>query len=137
MEIKDLKPNTGNVDIVAKVTQKEEPREFEKFGKQGRVCKAIVEDETGNVKLTLWNEDVDKINVGDKVHIQNGWCSEYQGETQLSSGKFGKVEVIEAGAGMDKPQEVFTNSPEMLNPQPPTGEVEEAPSMEDMEETIE
>ena len=112
MEIKDIQPNTGNIDLVLKVVEKEDPRSFEKFGKEGRVCNAKVSDDTGDIKLTLWDEDVDSVSVGDKIHLQNGWCSEYRGEKQLSSGKFGKIEIVEAA-----PKEVFTNSAEMLNQQ--------------------
>jgi len=100
MEIKDVQANQGNIDIVAEVVNKEEPRSFEKFGKQGRVCKASLKDGSGEIKLTLWNEDVDSVKVGDKIHLQNGWCSEYQGEKQLSSGKFGKIEVVEGSPEM-------------------------------------
>jgi replication factor A1 len=107
MEIKDIQANQGNIDIVATVIQKEDERTFEKFGKQGRVCNAILQDETGQVKLTLWNEDVDKVKQGDKIHVQNGWCSEFKGEKQLSSGKFGKIEVVEAVG-------LMTNDPGIL-----------------------
>jgi len=123
MEIKDLKPNQGNIDIVAVVVNKEEPRTFEKFGKSGSVCNAILKDDTGEVKLTLWNEDIDKVNQGDKIHLQNGWCSEFKGEKQLSAGKFGKIEIVEASAG----QQVFTNDPNMLQPQASPGAEGEAP----------
>ena len=115
MEIKDINANQGNIDIVAELVSKDEPRTFEKFGKSGRVCNAILKDATGEVKLTLWNDDIDTVNVGDKVHIQNGWCSEYKGEKQLSSGKFGKVEVVEQAGSRD----VMTNDPGMLAPQTP------------------
>ncbi len=95
MEIKDIQPNQGNLDLVLVVKEKESERTFEKFGKTGRVCKATVSDDSGEVKLTLWNEDIDKVNTGDKIHLKNGWCSEYQGEKQLSSGKFGTIEVLD------------------------------------------
>ena len=109
MEIKDLKPNTGNVDIVAEIVDKDEPRTFEKFGKSGKVCNAKLKDASGEVKMTLWNEDIDKVNQGDKVHLQNGWCSEFKGELQVSSGKFGKIEVVE----QSQPQ-IVTNDPNLL-----------------------
>ena len=96
MELKDVQANKGNIDVIAEITTKEEPRTFEKFGKTGRVCSAKVKDHTGELTLTLWNDDVDKVNVGDKIHLQNGWCSEFRGEKQLSSGKFGKIEVVGA-----------------------------------------
>ncbi|MDP3990297.1 MAG: OB-fold nucleic acid binding domain-containing protein [archaeon] len=109
MEIKDVNPNTGNVDVVVEVVSKDEPRTFEKFGKSGRVCNATIRDASGELKLTLWNDDIDQVRVGDKIHIQNGWCSEYKGERQLSTGKFGKIEIVEK-----RPEGVLTNDPGIL-----------------------
>ena len=110
MEIKDLKPNTGDVDIVAKVINKEEPRTFEKFGKSGQVCNAKLKDGSGEIKLTLWNEDIEKINVGDKVHLENGWCSEFKGDIQISTGRRGKITVVEQSK-----TELLTNDTNILN----------------------
>ena len=103
MAIKDLKIREGNVDIVVEVVSKEEVREFQKFGKPGRVCNAKVKDDSGEVVLTLWNEDIDKVNVGDKIHIKNGWVGEWQGEPQLSTGRFGEMEVVGKGDGSSEP----------------------------------
>lgn len=97
MEVKDLKPRMGNVDLVLTVTEKGLVREFDKFGKKGYVCNLLVEDGTGRVSLTLWNEDTDKVGEGDKIELKNGWVGEYQGELQLSTGKFGEVKVLEKG----------------------------------------
>ena len=93
MEIKDLKPRQGNIEVVGEVIEKGDIREFEKFGKQGSVCNAKIKDATGEIALTLWNEQIDQVNVGDTVHIINGYVNEWQGEMQLTSGKFGKIEV--------------------------------------------
>mgnify|MGYP001595494741 CR=1 FL=1 len=117
MELKDIKPNSGKIDVVVHVVNKEPPRTFDKFGKKGRVCNALVQDATAKVTLTLWNDDVDKVEVGDKVHLQNGWCSEYKGEKQLSAGKFGTIEVL-GKSDLKTAPEVFTNDPGMLNPVP-------------------
>ena len=97
MEIKDLEPRQGNVDVVLVIADKGDVREFEKFGKKGRVCNATAKDDSGEIKLTLWNEQVDQVNVGDKIHLTNGYVGEYQGEKQLSTGKFGKIEIVEKG----------------------------------------
>src|SRR3990167_6437235 len=94
MEIKDVKANQGNIQVEVEVIKKDSPRQFEKFGKSGKVCNAVVQDTSGEITLTLWNDDVDKVNVGDKIKLDNGWCSEYKGERQLSAGKFGKIEVV-------------------------------------------
>ena len=77
MAIKDLKIREGNVDLVAEVIDKAEVREFQKFGKPGRVCNAKIKDDSGEVTMTLWNEDIDKVKVGDKIHIKNGWVGEW------------------------------------------------------------
>ena len=92
-DIKDLAANQGNVSLEAKVISKEEVRTFAKFGKEGRVCNATIADSTGEVDLTLWNDDIDKIKVGDTIKLENGWCSEFKNQKQVSSGKYGKLEV--------------------------------------------
>jgi len=94
MDIKDIKANQGNITVEAEVISKQEPRTFSKFGKEGKVCNATIADSTGEITLTLWNDDVDKVEVGDKIKLENGWCSEYKEQRQLSAGKFGKLEVL-------------------------------------------
>jgi len=98
MAIKDLQPRQGNVTIVAEVTEKGEAREFQKFGKTGRVANAVVKDETGTVKLTLWNDDIEKVKIGDRIELTNGYVSEWQGEIQVTTGKFGALRVLEEGS---------------------------------------
>ena len=109
MEIKDIKARSGQIDIVFTVVSKEQPRTFEKFGKPGKVCNAKIKDASGEILLTLWNEQIEALEVGDKVHLTNGWCSEYRDERQLSTGKFGKLDVIEKGSPL-----IVTNDPERL-----------------------
>jgi replication factor A1 len=45
------------------------------------------------VKLTLWNEQIDQINVGDNIKIENGYVTSFKSEIQLNVGKFGKLTV--------------------------------------------
>ncbi len=112
MEIKDLKPKEGNVEVVGEVTEKGDIREFEKFGKQGRVCNAKIKDASGEIKLSLWNEQIDQVNVGDTVKITNGYVNEWQGELQLTTGKFGSLEIT---APSDvKPGEMKTDQGEHI-----------------------
>ena len=113
MQVKDLKPKQGNVDIVIDVVDVGDTREFNKFGKPGRVATAIAKDETGDVKFTLWNDDIDKVKAGDKIHLTNGYVNEWQGEMQLTTGRLGKLEVVgksEADSGKDDAK-IRTNIP--------------------------
>lgn len=95
MNIADLKVGQSKVDIEAEVVSVGDVRIFEKFGRSGRVATARVKDDSGEMNLTLWNEDIDKVGVGSKVRIENGYVSEFQGEAQLTAGKFGKLIVVE------------------------------------------
>lgn len=104
MPIADLKAGQGKVDITFDITEKGEARSFSKFGKEGKVCNATGKDASGEIKLSLWNEQVDQVNVGDKVQITNGYVSEWQGEKQLSTGRFGKLEVVGGGAAAPTPK---------------------------------
>lgn len=99
MQIKELQPKQGKVDIIVTVAEKGESRTFSKFNSQGRVCNAKVQDDSGSITLSLWNEQVDQVNVGDTIQIKNGYVSEWQGEMQLSTGKFGTLEVVTKGTG--------------------------------------
>ena len=130
MQIKDLKPKMGNVDVVVDIIDVGAPREFQKFGKPGRVATAIAKDETGDVKLSLWNEDIDRVKAGDKVHISNGYSNEWQGEIQLTTGRMGKMEIVgKSDATAESASPIMTNIP-------PTKEsADEEPSIE--EEDIE
>ena len=99
MAIKDLEARQGDVNLVAEVEEISEPRTFEKFGTQGRVANAVIKDKTGTVKLTLWNEQIDTVKEGDKIAIKKGYVSEWQGELQVTTGKFGTLEVLKGDEG--------------------------------------
>lgn len=96
VSIKELQPRQGDVDIVVEIVSIEEPREFQKFGKPGRVANATIKDTTGEMKLTLWNEQIDQVKAGNKIHITKGYVNEWQGENQLTTGKFGTLEIVES-----------------------------------------
>ncbi|NCN99470.1 DNA-binding protein [Candidatus Pacearchaeota archaeon CG10_big_fil_rev_8_21_14_0_10_35_219] len=95
MKLVDLKSGEGKVDVIVKVKSKDEPRSMIKFGKELVLCNAVVEDDSGEMKMTLWNDDVTKVKKGDKIHITNGYVNEFQGEKQLTAGRFGKIEILE------------------------------------------
>ena len=94
MKISELKEKQGNVEIEAEIKSLGEVREFNKFGKTGRVANVVISDDSGDIKLTLWSDDIDNAKVGGKVKITNGFVNVFQGEKQLTAGKFGKVEFV-------------------------------------------
>jgi len=92
-KISELEKGKSSVEVTGKVKEIGESRSFDKFGKTLTVATAVLEDESGNIKLTLWNQDIEKVKAGDTIKITNGYVNEFQGEKQLTSGKFGKIEV--------------------------------------------
>ena len=59
-KISDITPNSGNVKIIAKVMSVFPAREFNRNdGTTGRVANVIAADETGSIRLTLWDEKAD------------------------------------------------------------------------------
>ncbi len=94
MKLIDLKAGQGKVDVEVVVKSMNPPRTFNKYGKDMKVANAIISDDSGEMTLSLWNDDADKVKVGDKVKVTNGYVSEFNGQKQLSSGKFGKLEVV-------------------------------------------
>lgn len=94
MNISELKAGQGNVDLEADVIEVSEARTFNKNGRDLKVATATLKDDSGTVKLSLWNQDVDKVKAGDRIKINKGYTGEFQGEKQLTAGKMGNIEVI-------------------------------------------
>ncbi len=94
MKISELQAGQGKIDIEVEIVSLDEPKEFEKFGNKGKVANAIVKDDSGSIKMSFWNNDIDKIQPGMTIKVTNGYCSEFKGEKQLSTGKFGSFQVL-------------------------------------------
>ena len=96
MKISDIKEGDSEINIEAEVTEKSYAREVRsKYGRVLMVAEATLKDETGIITLTLWNEQVRQVMVGNKVKIENGYAKSFRNVLQLSTGKYGKLTVIQ------------------------------------------
>ena len=124
MKISELQPGQGNIDVEGTISDIGETRTFNKFGKELSVVNAILKDDSGSVKLSLWNEDVTRFKNGDNIKITNGYVNEFQGEKQLTSGKFGKIELADGSAsGQESLPEEAPSEP-TSEPSEPTTPIE-------------
>ncbi|NWG11124.1 hypothetical protein HXY33_05165 [Candidatus Bathyarchaeota archaeon] len=92
LQIKDLRVGMKKVNLKAEVLEIARPTlVFTRFGNYASVANALIADETGRIKLCLWNEQINSISVGDTVHIGNASTSSFRGERQLRIGKKGTL----------------------------------------------
>jgi len=97
MNISELRVGMKNVSVKGRVVEKSETSEvYSRYGYNvHRVVNAKLSDDTGSIKLVLWNEQIDIVNVGDTLQIENGHITQFRGETQLNVGKrYGRLNVI-------------------------------------------
>jgi replication factor A1 len=92
MKISELKPGMRNVSVTGKIDSVGQPRTVNlRAGGTNTVADAIISDESGSIKLSLWGDDINKIQPGDRISIENGYINTFKGENSISVGKFGKM----------------------------------------------
>ena len=64
-----------------------------RFG-EAPVARAILEDDTGKIALNLWRGQIDLVNEGDVVRVENGFVRTYQDQLELNVGSRGKIVVV-------------------------------------------
>ena len=95
-QIKDLRVGMKKISLTAKVLEIPKPTfVFTRFGNYASVANASVADETGTVKLCLWNEQIEAVSTGDMIQVENAHMSLFRGERQLRIGKNGKLNILE------------------------------------------
>jgi len=96
LNIGDLHVGMKQVNLKAKVLEITKPiLVVTRFGNYANVANALIADETGRIKLSLWNDQISSLTVGDIVQIADAHVSVFRSERQLRIGKKGSVRVIE------------------------------------------
>lgn len=92
--IKNLRVGMKKVNLKGEVLEITKPTfVITRFGNHASVANALISDETGKIKLCLWNDQINSVSVGDVVQIENARISTFRGERQLRVGKTGSVRV--------------------------------------------
>lgn len=88
-KISELVQGMKRVNVLGKVIEILPVREYDKNGRQGKIGRLVIADDSGNAKVVLWDTnhisliEQQKINKGDVLEISNG--SVKNGEIHLSS----------------------------------------------------
>lgn len=96
MKISELKDGIRQVDVEGEIVDIPEARTVSlRTGGQARVTDAELRDDTGSIKLTLWDEQIGMVKVGSRVKIENGYTNSFRGEIRLNVGRYGKLSLVE------------------------------------------
>ncbi len=95
-KIGELRAGDKDVTVVGRVVRVFPPREFKRDGRKGRYVSLILSDGTGEIRLVLWNRDVDlvtsgKIKKGTVLEVINGKVEEFNGRLSLRLGYMGRL----------------------------------------------
>lgn len=98
IKIKELNEGLQNIDVIARVNNVYPEKEFEKNGKKGKLISVIVSDETGEIRLTLWNKDAEiitekKVQKGDIILLKNCFVTKWNDRMQLNLSFNGNIEL--------------------------------------------
>jgi len=96
MKVRDLRAES-KVDVLELVIREKGPsRDFtSRSGTTGKVCDAkAVDDEGQEVSVSLWNDEIERVQPNDRIRITNGWVREWRGNLQVSAGRYGRLEVL-------------------------------------------
>jgi len=101
VKVSGLGPYSKQVNTTVKVVQKGEARETvsRQDGTTHRVLDALVGDDTGAIYMTLWDDNIDKVNEGDSVNVKNGYVRPFKGSMRLNIGRYGTLEPAETPLG--------------------------------------
>jgi replication factor A1 len=95
-KIRDLKPGMEQINVVVRVLQVNEPRIVQTRNGTRKLSEAIVGDDSGRTKLTLWGKHAGTLKDGQVIMIKGAWTSVYKGQVQLNAGSKTVIEEAES-----------------------------------------
>ena len=107
-KIGDLSESMGSVNVAALATQVGDEREFvRRDGTEGKVVSVLLEDDTGTVRLSLWDDDAEKaqeITEGTMIVVENGYTRAGYGGIDLNVGRNGRLHIDPEDFEMEIPE---------------------------------
>lgn len=94
VKIADIKERSGirGISIDVEVVDKPKPKTIvTRFGNELYVADLTIKDDSGEMILTLWNEDIDKVSKGSWIVIDDGFTNIFRGTVKLNISRQGKL----------------------------------------------
>ena len=94
-QIEHLRFGMKGIDVTVKIIEVPPIRQvITRWGLERYVCNVKIADETGSIRLSLWNQQVDRVRVGDEVELKNCYVSRFAGHLQLRLKRKSIISVI-------------------------------------------
>jgi replication factor A1 len=94
--IKDLRSGMTQICLKAKVLEIAKPNTvYTRYGNYVSVANALIADESGTIRLCLWNEQINSVSAGDTIQIENARASTFKGQRQLNVGRTGFLSSVD------------------------------------------
>jgi len=101
-KVKNIVSGLRTIDLVARIVKIYDQREFERNGKKGCVINILLGDETGIIRMSLWNDETalvkeGKIKEGETIKVQGCWSksdNRDNPELRLGKGTLSKADTV-------------------------------------------
>jgi len=94
VKIREIRAGMRNMKVTGRLKEVGKPREIgTRFG-PATLATAILEDETGSVRLNLWREQIEVAKAGDTIVLENAFAREFGGVVEVNIGADGKIAVL-------------------------------------------
>lgn len=105
IKINEAKNGMRNVNINGKMTINFGIREFKNEKRSGRVGSFVVGDETGTMRVVLWDDShinlMEKLHDGDIVRVENGYVKENNGYKEIHLNNISRLSLNPDGVKID------------------------------------
>lgn len=94
MAISDIEEDSEDITLEAKIKEIPQARAIStKYG-QKKVSTVTIEDDTGEIRVTLWEEQLEKVSEGDDIKIEGAYARNWGEELQINIPREGSIEPL-------------------------------------------
>lgn len=90
--VEELSPEDDDIEITGTIKELPTPRAVSTQYGQKKIVTCVFKDETGEIDLTLWEEEIEAIEEGADVEIEGAYVREWADDIQLNIGRDGNIQ---------------------------------------------
>lgn len=91
VKITQIKAGMRNMEVIGRLVEVGEPVEMSTRYGLALLAKAKLRDDTGEIVLNLWRQQIDVASEGDTIILRNAFAREFSGVVELNIGADGEI----------------------------------------------